>query len=445
MGILKLEEIITATGGNVICCSSDTFTGVSIDSRTIKPGELFIALRGKRFDGHDFIDEALKVGSAAIVNKVESIKGKTIIYVKDTLRALHDIARYMRLKRNIPVISIGGSNGKTTTKELIASILSKKYRVLKNEGNLNNYIGLPLTLTRITDTDEVAALEMGANKPQDIKELCEIAFPHFGVLTNIGPSHLEGFKDMETLRKTELEVLDYIEVAIANADDPFLMEGIQLYKYKGSLVRYGIKNYFDVYATDIRFYERNLRFTINIGSRNIEVCPKISGRFNIYNILASVSTAYLFGVDLADIKDAVDSFTGVTMRFEIKEVNGIQVINDAYNANPASMEEAINELVRIKRGRAIAVLGDMLELGPYEEEFHRRIVRKMSELPIDIFIAVGPLMSSASKEFSRHFINAEDSLQARKILLDIWREGDTVLIKGSRGMNMEKVIETHVI
>jgi UDP-N-acetylmuramoyl-tripeptide--D-alanyl-D-alanine ligase len=444
MGILTIEDIITATGGKVIYGNSNTFTGVSIDSRTIKEGELFIALKGRRFDGHNFLHEALKRGSGSLVNIYpgEPVNGKTIIYVNDTLRALQEIARYMRLKKDIPAIAVTGSNGKTTTKELIASILSTGYRLLKNTGNLNNNIGLPLSLTRISDEDEIVVLEMGASGPGEIKELCEIAVPNYGVLTNISQAHLEGFKDLETVRKTKLELLDYIRVAVVNADDPFLMEGIHLSGFKGNVIRYGIENPAEICASDIRLFENGSVFSLHTGeNKSIEVHPKISGMFNIYNILGAASVGYLFNIDLQNIKNAIDSFAGVPMRLELKELNGIKVISDVYNANPASMEEAIKELVRIRKGRIIAVLGDMLELGSYEEEAHRRLGKLMSGLSVDIFIAVGARMAFAASEFSGSVYKLQNAIEAGKLLKEISREGDTVLIKGSRGMNMDKVLE----
>lgn len=441
--ILTIEDIIAATGGKVICRHSSAFTGVSIDSRTIKQGELFIALKGTRFDGHNFLSEALKIGSGSLVNihLGEAVNGKTIIYVNDTLKALQEIARYMRLKKGIPAVAVTGSNGKTTTKELIASILGTGYRVLKNTGNLNNHIGLPLSLARISDEDEIVVLEMGASGPGEIKELCEIAVPNYGVLTNVTQAHLEGFKDLETVRKTKLELLDYIGGAIVNADDPFLMEGIHLSGFKGLLIRYGIKNSAEISATDIRLLENGSIFNLHTDeNKYIEVHPMISGMFNIYNMLAAASVGYLFNIDLQNIKNAIDSFTGLPMRLEIKELDGIKVISDTYNANPASIEEAIKELVRIGKGRIIAVLGDMLELGSYEEEAHRRLGRFMSGLPVDIFIAVGPRMAFAASEFSGSVYKLQSAMEAGKLLKEISRKGDTVLIKGSRGMNMDKVL-----
>jgi UDP-N-acetylmuramoyl-tripeptide--D-alanyl-D-alanine ligase len=418
---------------------------VSIDSRSIQRGELFIALKGARFDGHAFLQEALQIGSGAIVKipPSEKIKGKTIIYVEDTLVALQRIARYMRLKRSIPLVGVTGSNGKTTTKELIASILGSTYRVLKNTGNLNNQIGLPLALAGIDEKDDAAVLEMGASAPGDIQELCEIALPDYGVLTNVSPSHLEGFKDMETLRRTKLEILKYIRTAVVNADDSFLMEGIQALGFKGKIVRYGINNDAEIYATDINLHEKGSHFLLHIGKKTyFDVHPKISGRFNIYNILAAVSVGYLFHIELEKIKNVIDSFDSIPMRFEVKDTGGIQIISDVYNANPDSMEEAIKELVRLRKKRAIAVLGDMLELGSYADEAHRRLVKWMSALPIDIFIAIGPLMSSASLEFSGKVYTFQNSFESRKTIKSICKRGDTLLIKGSRGMRMESVLET---
>ena len=444
-GVLKIEDIITATGGQVLCNNAHAFSGVSIDSRSIQKGELFIALKGARFDGHDFLQDALRIGSGAIVKfpPPEVMEGKTIIYVEDTLKALQRIARFSRLKRAIPLIGVTGSNGKTTTKELVAAMLGSTYKVLKTAGNLNNQIGLPLTLSGINEKDEVAVLEMGASAPGDVQELCEIALPEYGVLTNVSPSHLEGFKDMETLRGTKLEILKYIRTAVVNADDSFLMEGVRASGFKGKIVRYGIDNDADIYARDVNLHEKGSHFILHIGGKTyFEVHPKISGRFNIYNILAAVSVGHLFHIELEKIKNVIDSFEGIPMRFEIKDLEGIQIISDVYNANPASMEEALKELVRLRKKRAIAVLGDMLELGSYANKAHRSLVRWMSGLPVDIFIAIGSLMSLAASEFSGKVYTFQNSLEARESIRSICKEGDTLLIKGSRGMHMERVMET---
>jgi UDP-N-acetylmuramoyl-tripeptide--D-alanyl-D-alanine ligase len=408
---------------------------------------LFIALKGSRFDGHTFLSKALKTGSGALVQLCpeKSLQGKTIICVKDTLRALQDIARYLRLQRNVPVVAVTGSNGKTTTKELIASILGTRYRVLKNAGNLNNHIGLPLSLTRISNEDEMVVLEMGASAPGEISQLCEIAVPDYGVLTNISRAHLEGFKDLETVRKTKLELLHTISVAVVNADDAFMMEGIRMSGYQGRLVRYGIKNPAEVYATHIRQLERGLMFRISGGDETLDINSPLSGMFNVYNILAAAAISYVLQIGPRQMKEAICSFQGVPMRLEFKELNGIGMISDVYNANPASMEEALKELVRIKKQRAIAVLGDMLELGSYAEEEHRSLGRLLSELKIDVFIGVGSCMAFAASEFQGSFYSLQTAEEAGRLLKEICREGDTVLIKGSRGLKMEKVLEEYAL
>jgi UDP-N-acetylmuramoyl-tripeptide--D-alanyl-D-alanine ligase len=447
MAVLTVEDVINATGGRIVYKNGNfhPFTGVSIDSRTIGDGEMFVALRGARFDGHDFIYKALERGSGALVNfpPAEHLKGKAIIYVKNTLSALQDIARYVRMRSNIPVIGITGTNGKTTTKELTASILSAKYRVHKNTGNLNNHIGLPLSLIKLRSDDEAVVLEMGASSPGDIRELCGIAAPDCGVVTNIGPGHLEGFGSLEAVRNTKLELLDTVKKVVVSADDAFLMQGVS--GYLGEVITFGIENKADVFAKDIRMKDRGSAFLLCFNEGNcVEVNLNLPGAFNIYNALAAAAVGQVFNIELRDIKTGLESFKGVPMRLEIKELFGATVISDVYNANPSSMEEAIKELVRLKKGRAIAVLGDMLELGAYAEEAHRKIGEWMSALPIDVFIGVGPLMAITHSEFvktGRQSFSVSASEEAGRILTGLCREGDTIVVKGSRGMGMEKVLE----
>jgi UDP-N-acetylmuramoyl-tripeptide--D-alanyl-D-alanine ligase len=444
MAVVTVDDIIAATGGEIICRNAGFFTGVCIDSRTIQGGELFIALKGERFDGHDFLPQALEKAAGAIVHSpvTAPISGKTIILVRNTLQALQDIARFFRIKRGIPVVAVTGSNGKTTTKELTAAILSTQYRILKNTGNLNNHIGLPLSLTKISDEDQIIVLEMGASAPGEIRELCAVAVPNYGVLTNIGPAHLERFRDIETVRSTKLELLETVGVAVVNADDHFLMEGIQRSGFTGIVMRYGIEPFSDIRATDIMLHEQGSAFHIHFGeNHSVAVGARIAGMFNIYNILAAASIGYLFGIDPVNIKRAIESFTGVPMRMEFRELNGVKIISDVYNANPASMEAALRELTRIRKGRSIAVLGDMLELGSYEEEAHKELGRFISGLSIDIFIAVGQRMALAASEFRGSIYKLNSAEDAGKLLRSVWETGDTVLIKGSRGMRMERVLE----
>ncbi|MDH4231918.1 MAG: UDP-N-acetylmuramoyl-tripeptide--D-alanyl-D-alanine ligase [Nitrospirota bacterium] len=442
MGRLRLEDIVQATGGKVLCGNAEEFSGLSIDSRTIRAGELFVALKGDHFDGHDYINSALAGGRGALVHlsSVEPPENTTVILVQNTLEALQNLARHLRFKSAVPVIGVTGTNGKTTTKELIASIFGQRQKVLKTSGNLNNHIGLPLCLGRMDGDEDIMVLEMGSNARGDIRQLCEIALPDFAVVTNVGPAHLEGFGSLEAVRDTDLEILAYAKTASVNADDAFLLEGIT--NYRGRLITYGIKNNADVSAKDIMLGTRGSGFKLCLpGKRKIAVSLQLSGTFNIYNALAAASVADALGIGLDDIKNGLESFGGVPMRLEIKEMRGALVISDVYNANPASMEEALKELVRLKRKRTIAVLGDMLELGGYAGEAHKKLVRLVSDLNIDLLVAVGPEMSRAAAEFKGSFYTSADSESARSLLSGICGSGDAILVKGSRGMLMEKVLQ----
>jgi UDP-N-acetylmuramoyl-tripeptide--D-alanyl-D-alanine ligase len=401
--------------------------------------------------------EALGRGRGAVVSAppVAPGRGKTIVYVKDTLKALHAIARSVRMKRRPTVIGITGTNGKTTTKELVASILGIHHRVMKNSGNLNNQIGLPLSLIRVEEGDEFAVMEMGASIRGDIKELCDVALPDIGVITNIGPGHLEGFGSIEMVRNTKLELLDAVKTIALNADDTYLMEGVSGRKERKKgpeMVTFGMNGTADVYARDIQLEERRSLFSLCIGERCVKAGLNVPGRFNISNALAAASVCSALGVEPEEIKAGLEAFAGVPMRLEFKELFGATVISDVYNANPASMEEALKELVRLRKDRAIAVLGDMLELGAYAEEAHRGLGRWMSGLPVDVFIAVGDMMAKAAEEFSAsrgkgaepgRVVAVSSSVDARRVLLGTCREGDTVLVKGSRGMMMERALENN--
>ncbi len=454
MRMFNIGEILKATGGRVLCRSNhgEDFKGLSIDSRTIKEGELFIALKGQRFDGHDFLMDALKKGAGAIVSIPPPcpIKGKTIIHVSNTLRALQEIANYRRKRFNIPVIAVTGTNGKTTTKELIATMLESKFNVLKSSGNLNNQIGLPLNLVNINSEHDFVVLEMGASIKGDIRDLCAIAEPDYGVLTNIGQAHLEGFGSLDVIRDTKLELFDAVKFVIANGDDKFLMEGIdKKIKQDGlkekRLIIYGIDTPSDVRADNIIFSEDGSSFDIFIDCKKYtDVNIKIPGRCNIYNVLAAVATCCNLGISANDAKMAIQSFKGVPMRFELKRIKGVTVLSDLYNANPSSIEQAVRELVRLKKSRAIAVLGDMLELGSYAIESHEKLANLLKTLPIDVFVAVGPMMAGVAEKLSRKGIETfvfQDSEEASGILSRICRDGDTVLVKGSRGMKMEIILE----
>lgn len=475
MAILTTEEIVKATGGELLSENTSSFAGVSIDSRTISEGEVFFALRGRKFDGHDFLEDALLKGDGAVIDSKHHLlsKGKAIIYVKDTLRALQDLAHFLRLKRNIPVIAVTGSNGKTTTKEMTYTILSRRFRVLKNEGNLNNHIGLPLSLTRLAPDDEVVVLELGMNAKGEIKRLCEIAAPSHGVITNIGSAHIGELGSFNSIRSAKLEILQGLTVAVLNADDNFLMEGYKLAAeqqgFDGRAVTFSVNNDSHVRAENVFAIDSGSKFTLRLeDGKSAAIILNIHGLFNVYNALAASAVCLSLGITLEEIKTALESYEAFPMRFEVIKVGKVTLVNDSYNANPSSMEESLKELIRMSgKGRTVAILGDMFELGEFSEKAHRAIGKMISYIGINVFVAVGEMMSHAAKESQSESTclparqartekirnqKSKDDLQlatytfknsdeVTQSISDIIKHGDVVLIKGSRAMGMEKIVE----
>ena len=464
MANLTTEEIIKATGGKLLSGdlkSPEHFRGVSIDSRTISDGEIFFTLRGQRFDGHDFLKEALLKADGAVVDiePQEVSEGKVIIYVEDTLRALQDLAHFLRLKQDIPVIAITGSNGKTTTKEMLYAILSKRFKVIKNEGNLNNHIGLPLSLTRIAPDDEVAVLELGMNASGEIRRLCEIAVPTYGVITNIGSAHIGNLGSLESIRSAKLEILKGLTAIVLNADDSFLMLGYESIRRQGSfdarLITFSVNSNSDVRADDVVINGNGSRFTLKLrDGGSISITLNVHGLFNVYNALAASAVCLSLSMSLEEIKTALESYKAFPMRFEVVRWNSITLINDSYNANPSSMKEALKELVHMKgEGRAVAVLGDMLELGEFSGKAHSDIIKIAADMGINIFVAVGEMMSLAARKnreeinqklgsnsgFAIYAFNNAD--EAGQNISGIIKQRDVVLIKGSRAMGMERIME----
>lgn len=441
---LTIQEAVTAAVGRLIAGNPDALiNGVSTDTRTIDRGMFFIALKGERFDGHDFLKDALTKADGAIVSKtpVDLTPGKAIIQVSDTLKALQALAKHARIKSKIKVIGVTGTNGKTTTKEMAASVASVRFKTHKNIGNLNNQIGLPLSILSMEQGMDIAVLEMGASRPGDIAELCEIAMPDIGVITNIGMAHIEGFGGIEGVRRAKMEMLNYASKAALNADDEFMMQGAA--EYKGNIVKYGIKaGGLDVWADGINLMDASTEFNLNVKNESARVRLNVGGLFNVYNALAASGAGCLLGMDAQSIAEGLNGFQGVKMRVELSEINGATVIADCYNANPASMRAALMELKRLKKARSVAVLGDMLELGAESEPAHRELGRLLAGTGVDFFIAVGPMMRSAADEFVKsggRAAIAVDSAEAMRLFSDSVRPGDTVLVKGSRGMRMERV------
>jgi UDP-N-acetylmuramoyl-tripeptide--D-alanyl-D-alanine ligase len=458
--IFSLEEVLKATGGRLIQGGAAVFfQGVSTDSRTLKGGELFVALRGDRFDGHNYAMEALAKNAKGVLieeGKIgdshwDGFRSRAVVAVKDSLQALGDIARSRRRKWETPVVAVTGSNGKTTTKDMISACLETGFPVLKTKGNLNNLIGLPMTLLDLTEKEKVVVLEMGMNVPGEIRKLTEIAEPDVGLITNIQMVHLEGMGSLETLKEEKGELFRRMRqdgTIVVNQDDPRVVELSN--EFPGRKITFGLEGYADVMATGIRpLGSRGISFTVASGGQEAEMTLPLVGRHFVPNALSAFAVATLFGVAWDNIKGALERFQPTPMRMEVWRLEGGKtVINDAYNANPRSMEVALGTLSELKgKGRAIAVLGDMLELGDYSESAHRQLGQKVRDLSIDFLIAMGEKASSVVESAVRHGLDrqrakvATSHSEAISILEGWLQEGDWILVKGSRRMAMEKIAE----
>jgi UDP-N-acetylmuramoyl-tripeptide--D-alanyl-D-alanine ligase len=431
--------------------------GVSIDSRNIQAGELFIAIKGGRFDGHDFVPEAIRKGAwgavverSALEDKYGSLGNlKNILPVEDTLIALQEMSHMHRENYPLPVVAITGSNGKTTTKEMLASIMKQKGPVLKNEGNLNNHIGVPLTLLKLEARHRAAVIEMGMSATGEIDLLSRLVSPDVGIITNIGPAHLEFLGSLDMVAEAKAEMLGNLKsdgTAVFNADDRYF-ETLRK-KWNGRVVSFGIGSRATVSASDIRQDKDFTDFTLTTDGSKIKVKLRTVGRHNVYNALAAAAAAIATGMSLDAVKSGLDDFAPVAMRSELKLIHGRTVLADYYNANPGSVQAALEMLISLRTGlQSIAVLGDMLELGNATDEAHKEIGRTAARLGVNVLITLGALSkymlegaAEAGMPKSRLFA-AGSHAEAAELLRKHSKNGDTVLIKGSRGMKMEKILE----
>ena len=420
---------------------------ISIDTRSMRKGDTFIAIRGKRFDGHDFVAEAFRKGAkSAVVSKKPKIPRRLegrLVRVKDTLRALGDIAKTHRAKFDIPVIAVTGTNGKTTAKDMIAHVLSARHKVLKNETSKNNLIGLSLTLLGLGRRHDVAVLEMGMNRPGEIDRLSEIAKPEIGVVTNVGLAHLEFLGTPENVFKAKTELLKWLPpngMAVLNADDARLRNVKGL---KSRKTYFGIEKKCDFRATKLSYVKNRWSFTV--GGKRFR-CP-LPGKHNIYNALVAIVIARGFGIDLSAVGKRINSFRQASpMRMDLRRYRDVCFLDDCYNSNPLSMECAVRTLAAYRTGgRKIVVSGDMLELGKSSGVMHETLGRQIASSGVNFLITMGKLSrfteTAAKHKGMRGVFHAESHRAAADFLKKIVKPKDVVLVKGSRGMEMEKVIE----
>lgn len=472
MEIIKISEILQSTEGELICGDKDKWiTKISTDSRQIAQGDLFIALKGDRFDGHDFIEEVIKKGAGALIisKNIPSITdyrlSVTVIKVNDTLIALGKIAADYRQKFEIPIIAITGSNGKTTTKEMAWRLLSQKFNTLKSTSSFNNAIGLPLTLLELKNTIQSAVVEIGMNQPGEIKCLTQITKPTVALITNIGESHIGHLKTLENIAREKAQILEAVKdkgIAILNRDDDYSNR----IKFKGKLITYGIRNLADINAQDLQQDINGIKFTLKISStlrkpqlvedispnkfghpmnNNYKVTIPILGLHNVYNVLGATAIAYAVGLKFEEIKDAYQDFKTLYGRMELSSYGKIKIINDAYNANPTSMKAALETLNRIHtEGRKILVMGDMLELGNLSDFFHRTIAKEIITNGVNVLFTTGKSAALSADEAHKvglevYKCGSNDEIISK--LKSILRAKDVVLVKGSRRMKLEEVVE----
>ncbi len=454
----QAQDCLNAIGGQLLQGDPDClFRGVSINSRTVSRGELFVCIKGERFDGHDFLADVIdkKVGGIILSNpeKLPVESGPFVIQVPDTLKALQDLAGFQRKRFPFKVVAVTGTNGKSTTKEMIASILETKFKTLKAQGNLNNHIGLPLTLLKRELSHEVGVLEMGMSAMGEIKRLAEIAQPDIGVITNISEGHLVQLKNLKDIQSAKGELFDSLTekgTAIVNADDPLVLELAR--SLRARTVTFGIDQPADVWASEIESKDNlGFRFKVKLFDKTLSIRLPYLGYYNIYNTLAALATGYSLGIQEETMTRGLENYQHMSQRNEQLRHKGIDLINDAYNANPRSMTEALKTLDNFKtRGRRIFVIGDMLELGDRSIPAHKNLGEEIAQSKANILVTVGKLASLSAKSAQTlagekiQILEFTDHQEAAEFLIQEARSGDCVMFKGSRGTAMEKILQIFI-
>ncbi len=444
----KIAEFMSAQGDFP---QHEIAQGYSIDSRTITKGELFFAVKGERFDGHDFVSGALENGAVAAVVRQDQWHRYSwttrVLVVQDTLLALQTLATAVRKLWGKPLIGITGSAGKTTTKEAIAHVLGARFRVLKSEGNFNNHFGLPLMLLKVQPEHDLAVIEMGMSHAGEIRALGRIAQPEIGVVTNVAPVHLEFFDSIAGIARAKYELIESLPstgTAVLNADDEYVSQFGR--DFKGKVITYGINAIADVRAENINSRgTEGSEFDISAAGAREHAALPLVGEHNVLNALAAVSVGMACGMRLSDSVAALASLKPADKRGEVLQLGNITVINDCYNSNPKALNAMVDALAGMKASRRIVVAGEMLELGPSSEELHRAAGRHIAEKGIDLLVGVRghaqALIQGANEAGVRaEFVTTPE--EAGKWLARETRDGDVVLLKASRGVKLEKALET---
>lgn len=450
MASFTIEEIERACGAQLLKRGREpSMDGVSTDTRTIETGNLFLALKGENFDGHAFLKKACEDGASGVILSDASFAAEvpsdvSAFLVKDTKKALENLAHFHRMRFHVPVIGITGSNGKTTTKDMTTALLSSRFHVCATQKNFNNEIGLSMTLLSMTKETEVCVVEMGMRGFGQIAELCAIASPTIGIVTNVGTSHIGILGSQENIAKAKAELIEALPkdgTAILNGDDPFVKAMGD--SFEGRVISYGLAGRYTVRGTDARYEASQTQFICTSFDEAFRVKLHLLGVHNVYDALAAIAAARVLGVDSRKIQRAFADFHPIGQRQTLLTIAGISVMDDSYNANPLSMEMAFGSLMQIPASHHYLVLGDMGELGEMEEALHQETGKKAAAMGFDGLITVGPLsrhLASAAKEGGMTSVFSYDTCEeAAEKLAALAKAGDAVLVKGSHYMHMEKV------
>jgi UDP-N-acetylmuramoyl-tripeptide--D-alanyl-D-alanine ligase len=446
---LPLWRIAEFVGFKGECDQEAVAMGYSIDSRTINPGDLFIAITGERFDGHEYVQAALEKGAVgAIVEAGKQVGGDPLrlLKVENTLKALQLLGAAARRLWGKPLLAVTGSAGKTTTKEILAHILATRFRVMKSSGNLNNHIGLPLQLLKLEAEHDFGVVEMGMNHAGEIRALGELAHHDLAVVTTVAPVHLEFFGSLAEIARAKYEIIETLPsggVAVLNADDEYVSQFGR--DFKGKVVTFGIKRAADVTAQKIKLNgAEGSTFELVVGSVGEPVTFPLVGEHNIYNSLAAAAAAMERGISPSQAAAALSSIAPPDKRGQVLHLHGATIINDCYNSNPRALEAMIDTLVSMKADRRILVVGEMLELGPTAETLHRECGKHAAEKKIDVVIGVRGMARAVAEAACGSGTQAqfvETPEQAGEWLAHNLRPGDAVLLKASRGVKLERALD----
>ena len=457
------KDVANLCNGKIVFGNEmETIEKVVKDTREVTKGDTYIGFKGERFDGNLMYEEALKNGAKVCILQESSVKetidleeiekeykSGTIILVENTIKALQQIATYKRSLYDIPVVGITGSVGKTSTKDIIASVMAKKYDVLKTQGNYNNQIGMPFTVLGLKNHNAMV-IEMGMNQKGEISNLTKIAKPTVAVITNVGTAHIGNLGSRENILKAKLEILEGLQeggTLVINNDNDMLHEWYKSEESKKfNVVTFGIENKSDIMPYDIVLSENGSAYKIDIDGETYNVNVTVGGNHFVLNSLCAIAIGRLFNINMPDILDGIANFELTKRRMQVeKNKNGITVINDCYNANYDSMKAAIEYLGKINAGKKIAVLGDMLELGEFSKMLHEKVGEEVAKNSIDVLITVGELSKNIASKAQEKGINkenifvCEENSEAVKIINDIAKQGDAILLKASNGLNFQEI------